>query len=247
MNDERRPAEPIARQAYSSFADRYAALAPTKPHNGLYERPATMALLGQVDGCRILDAGCGPGICSRLLAEQGATVHGFDVAPEMIDLARRQCARLLADFKVADLSEPLDWLADASFDKTLCALALDYVEELTPVLCEFRRLTRPGGTLVFSMAHPMSDWTNENIRGESSYHERSRFGMYWTGFGEPYPYVEAYRRPLAEILNAIVDSGWIFDRLIEPRPSPEVKKISEALYESLMRSPAFICVRARRE
>ena len=37
--------EPIARRVYGSFASRYAALAPTKPHNALYERPASLALL----------------------------------------------------------------------------------------------------------------------------------------------------------------------------------------------------------
>ncbi|WP_175685798.1 hypothetical protein [Burkholderia anthina] len=49
---------PSARRAYASFAQRYADIAPTKAHNALYERTATMALLGDVDILNALaDAG----------------------------------------------------------------------------------------------------------------------------------------------------------------------------------------------
>lgn len=64
------PNEPPGRRAYASFAQRYADLAPTKAHTALYERPATMALLGDVDGLTVPDAGCGPGICCEHLARR---------------------------------------------------------------------------------------------------------------------------------------------------------------------------------
>src|SRR5262249_8255280 len=75
---------PLARRAYAGSAARYAGLAPTKPHNALYERPAVWSLLGDVRGLRVLDAGCGPGINAETLARAGATVHAFDVTPEMV-------------------------------------------------------------------------------------------------------------------------------------------------------------------
>jgi 2-polyprenyl-6-hydroxyphenyl methylase/3-demethylubiquinone-9 3-methyltransferase len=235
-----------ARDAYASFADRYAALAPTKAHNGLYERPATLAMLGEVGGLDVLDAGCGPGICSEILARRGATVVGIDVTPEMVDLARRRCAGLPATFTVDDLTQPLRGIGDGSFDRVLCALALDHVEELAPVFAEFRRVTRHGGRLVFSLAHPMSDWADERIRGESIYYERARFGLHWTGFGDPYPFVEAFRRPLAEILNDLVAAGWVFDQLVEPRPLPAMARTDPRTFAELSRAPAFLCVRACR-
>jgi 2-polyprenyl-6-hydroxyphenyl methylase/3-demethylubiquinone-9 3-methyltransferase len=241
------PPEPSwALAAYTGFADRYAAMAPTKPHNGLYERPATLALLGDIAGLRVLDAGCGPGIASAMLAKGGARVTGLDVTPRMIELARERCRGLEAEFLLADLAQPLTAFADASFDRVLCSLAFDYIAELAPVLAEFRRVTRPGGAIVFSMSHPMSDWTNERIRGEGIYYERTRFGLHWTGFGEPAPYVEAYRRPLAEILNAVVEAGCRFEHMVEPQPVPEMKAVSERIYERLARAPEFLCIRASR-
>ncbi|AKT38466.1 class I SAM-dependent methyltransferase [Chondromyces crocatus] len=246
MGDERVRAETSVPRTYGSFAERFSALAPTKPHNGLYERPATLDLLGPVEGQRVLDAACGPGICSEILARQGATVHGFDVTPEMIALARARCAGLPVELTEGDMSAPLHWLEDGAFDKILCSLALDYLEVLTPTLREFFRVTRPGGTLTFSMGHPMGDWNHPEIRGEGAYHERRHFGLHWSGFGEPRPFVESYRRPLAEILNALVDPGWILDRVVEPLPLPEMKAVAPRLYEELSLAPVFLCIRARK-
>lgn len=245
MAQDTKLSEPLALQAYSSFADRYSAIAPTKPHNALYERPATLGLLGDVAGLRVLDAGCGPGIGSAILAHGGAAVHAFDVVPEMIALARQRCSGLAVDFMLADLAAPLDWLEGSSFDRVLCSLALDYIEDLEPVFREFHRVTKPGGAIVFSTSHPMFDWMREDIRRDSVYYERSRYGLHWRGFGEPYPFIESYRRPISQILNALADAGWTFDRMEEPRPLPEMKEVAERTYHELSRSPAFMCIRAR--
>ncbi|MER9752760.1 class I SAM-dependent methyltransferase [Mesorhizobium sp. M0166] len=157
--------DPVAVSAYASFAERYDALAPIKPHNALYERPASLELLGDVKGLNILDAGCGSGICSEKLARSGARVSAFDITPEMLALARQRCAGLNVDMRLGNLERALDWLADGSFDRILCSLALDYVEKLGPVFAEFHRVSCPGGWLVFSMSHPMRDWQDTRTRG----------------------------------------------------------------------------------
>ncbi|AKM28926.1 methylase [Pandoraea faecigallinarum] len=236
----------MGRTAYAGFAKRYAEIAVTKPHNALYERPATRALLGDVNGLHVLDAGCGPGINSAWLVEQGATVHGIDVTPEMIALARRRCDGMPATFDVQDLGTPLTAVRDAQFDAIVSALALDYVEDLGPTFGEFARVAKPGATLVWSMGHPMRDWLDERTRRNRSYFETTRFGMYWSGFGEPKPYVESYRRPLADILNAAAAAGWQLEQMVEPLPLPEMKAVSPRLYDELSQAPAFMCLRARR-
>jgi SAM-dependent methyltransferase len=244
-----RPADPNelpGRANYTQFADRYAQRVPDKPHNALYERPATAALLGVVAGLDVLDAGCGPGLLSAKLAHAGARVHAFDVTPAMIELAKAHCEGLPVELALGDLGRPLDWLAEGTFDRVVCSLALDYVEALTPVFAEFHRVTKPGAQLVFSMAHPMRDWIDTRTRGARSYFETTRFGLHWGGFGEPKPYIEAFRRPLADIVNGLTAAGWMLDRLVEPKPAPEMRAVAPALYAELELSPAFLCVRARR-
>jgi SAM-dependent methyltransferase len=44
--------------------------------------------LGLVEGCRVLDVGCGPGRHARALAEQGIVVHGVDISQPFVELAR---------------------------------------------------------------------------------------------------------------------------------------------------------------
>lgn len=237
--------DPIARDAYASFARRYAQIAITKPHNALYERPATRALLGDVAGLHVLDAGCGPGINSEWLVQQGATVHGFDVTPDMIDLARERCEGLAATFAVQDLGMPFEGLADDTFDAIVSALALDYVADQHSAFREFARVALPGATLVWSMGHPMRDWIDERTRGGGTYFDTTRFGMYWSGFGEPRPFVETYRRPLADIVNAAAEAGWRIEQMVEPRPLPEMQQVDPRLYGELSQAPAFLCLRAR--
>jgi hypothetical protein len=65
----------VAIEAYERLAEAYAARVDTKPHNAYYERPATLSLLPDVAGKRVLDAGCGPGVYSEWLAERGAEFH----------------------------------------------------------------------------------------------------------------------------------------------------------------------------
>jgi SAM-dependent methyltransferase len=46
--------------------------------------PAAEAALGNLNNKRILDIGCGDGLFPRLLAQRGASVVGYDKAPEKI-------------------------------------------------------------------------------------------------------------------------------------------------------------------
>ncbi len=45
-------------RAYEKLADAYARMIDTKPHNAYLERPATLSLLPNVEGKRVLDAEC---------------------------------------------------------------------------------------------------------------------------------------------------------------------------------------------
>jgi 2-polyprenyl-3-methyl-5-hydroxy-6-metoxy-1,4-benzoquinol methylase len=57
--------------------------------NAYYERPAMLALAGEVTGRRILDASCGSGPLFAALRDRGAMVSGFDASAGMLELARR--------------------------------------------------------------------------------------------------------------------------------------------------------------
>ncbi len=239
--------KPLGERNYEQFADRYAKYAKTKPHNALYERPATLSLLPDVQGRRVLDAGCGPGHYAEALLERGAEVVAVDVTPAMVELTRQRVGSR-ATVHVADLEQPLGFADEASFDLVVSPLTFDYLDDWLPVLKEFFRVLRPGGHLVYSHGHPMSDYHLVKAKHDpdSNYFARERFSSRWGGFGNPKPLVEGFRRPLGDMLNPLAEAGFILEALLEPQPSDAVREANPKLYQVLSREPCFLCIRARK-
>jgi SAM-dependent methyltransferase len=105
---------------------------------------------GFAAGKRVLDAACGEGYGSALLAHAGARVLGVDIADDTIAHARTRYAGIngLA-FEQGDVT-CLDHLADASFDLVVSFETLEHVHEQQRMVAGFRRLLAPGGLLLIS-------------------------------------------------------------------------------------------------
>ncbi len=237
----------IGERNYEQFADRYAARIETKAHNAYYERPATLSLLPEVDGLRVLDAGCGPGVYTAWLLDHGASVVAVDVTPRMVELTRQRTGNR-AQVLQADLNQPLDFAVNASFDVVVCPLVLDYIEKWEPVFVEFYRVLKTGGVLVFSCGHPFGDYlytTRRHLTSEN-YFAVELFESFWRGFGEPYPVIRIFRRPLGEVINPLIHSGFVLDTLLEPLPTEAFRHADPEDYGRLCSQPGFLCVRARK-
>ena len=107
-----------------------------------------------VAGGNWLDAGCGTGTLSRLLAERGCTVLGVDAAMEMVDAAGQLSQ--VGDRSVQLKFEPVETiarlpLASNSCDGVLCSSVLEYVSDVDTCLKEFARVLRPAGLLLVSV------------------------------------------------------------------------------------------------
>lgn len=233
---------PIAYEAWEELAEAYSAKVETKAHNALYERPATMSLLPEVKGLRVLDAGCGPGVTARWLLDHGAEVVGLDASPKMVSLARERVGGK-AQILEGDLGNPLDFLQDSSFDVIISSLAMSYVPDWQPIFTEFFCLLRPSGLLVFSAGHPFDDYYR--FLDKANYFEVEHIEETWSGFGFEVT-VPFYRRPLSAMINPLIAAGFLLDRILEPRPLPEFKDVEPEDYDRLMRQPGFICIRARK-
>jgi len=235
-----RKSKPIAQEAYDELAEAYAAMVDTKPHNAYYERPATLSLLPEVKGKRVLDAGCGPGAYAEWLAEHGAEVVALDANEKMVRLARQRLGSK-AQVLLANLEQPLDFLADGSFDVVVSPLVMDYIRDWESAFREFHRVLRAGGCLVFSMEHPYSKY--DYHRQTSNYYAVELVEFTWRGFGKPVR-VPSYRRPMSAVTNPLVKAGFILEQILEPLPTQEFKEDEPEDYEKLIHSPGFMCVKA---
>lgn len=100
---------------------------------------------------RWLDAACGPGVVSRRLAPLVRAVHGIDVTPAMIDVARREAARAgieNASFDIRDATAT--GLQAASFDGALARFAIHHMPVPSRLIEELAGLVRRGGTIILA-------------------------------------------------------------------------------------------------
>ena len=109
------------------------------------------------EGVRVLDAGCGGGRFSIPAAQAGCHVTCLDLSGEQVAIARQnlQEAGLMdraQGFLQADVAN-LHMLADGQFDVAVCyGAVLNYLgDRAGDAIRELARVTRPGGTLLFSV------------------------------------------------------------------------------------------------
>jgi SAM-dependent methyltransferase len=220
---------------YEAFADAFRDHAADGFYNAYLDRPACLSLLGDVAGKRVLDAACGPGLYAAELVRRGAEVIGFDQSPRMVEICR---ARVGGDFRVHDLGDPLDWLADGGVDLALCALAMEYVDDRLAALRELRRVLRPDGALVLSSDHPTSGWL---YHGGSYFEVRTvqeTWSKGWT--------LRRWLMPLETACEEFFAAGFLIERLLEPRPIPEAARVDPGEYALLTREPrGFMAFRLR--
>lgn len=218
---------------YDQFAKAYSAANENNLLNAWYERPAMVELAGDVDGRRVLDAGCGSGPLSAGLRDRGALVSGFDLSPAMVSLARERLGEE-ADLKVADLAERLPY-EDVSFDVVVCSLALHYLKDWVAPLTELRRVLRPGGHLVVSVPHPAAYLFN--YQG-SDYFALTQYSEEFE-FDEQHAVLTYWHRPLHAMTDAFTEAGWRISVVSEPSWSPDTP--AELLPPNAGERTAFVC------
>ena len=239
------------RFSYDEIAEAYASGVDNAPYNAFYERPATLALVPDVTGAHILDAGCGSGFYSEELIKRGARVSAIDGSVKMLKHAEQRFTDLgvlemqlqppppgRVSIRTADLTQPFDFLGDASVDGILSALVLHYLREWGPTLAEFRRVLKPGGWLLFSTHHPATEAALFDV---DNYFAVEEVEDYWDWVGT----VRFYRRPLRAIIDPVIEAGFVIDRLEEPIPNDWFRYEKPEAYARLLRHPQFLMVRAR--
>ncbi|APW96472.1 methyltransferase type 11 [Halobiforma lacisalsi AJ5] len=231
---------PNVHRAFDALADEYDRKGDEKPANAHLERPATRSLVPDVDGARVLDAGCGAGHLTRELVDRGAAVVGLDASAEMLAYARERVPE--AVLCRADLGRELPF-AEGSFDGVVSSLAFHYVRDWGRLFRNLRRILEPGGWLVFSMQHPHADF--EEYDDTENYHDVERVSAVWDSFGTAVA-VPAYRRPLSAVFSPALETGFRLERLVEPTPTEAYRRKSPERYEYERTHPNFLCLRFSR-
>lgn len=148
------------------------------------------------------DIGCGPGRITAHLAALGLDVFGVDLAPAMIEVARRDHPGLR--FEIGTMTA-LDIASDALAGALGWYSLIHLPGHLVPVaLAEFHRVIRPGGPLLLGFQE-----------GEGPRPVVTAYGHDLGGLG-----VQVHRRALAEVGELLGTAGFtVFSStLAAPRP-----------------------------
>jgi SAM-dependent methyltransferase len=120
-------------------------------------------LVRDAGGGPVADVGCGPGYVTDYLHGLGVDAFGIDLAPRMVDLARRDYPHLR--FEVGSMTD-LD-LADGSVAGVLAFWSVIHVpDDAVPrVFAEFHRVLRPGCPVL--VGFHVGDGTEHTSQGYS--------------------------------------------------------------------------------
>jgi SAM-dependent methyltransferase len=113
-------------------------------HRGRYLWAARLA-----KGLDVLDAGCGTGYGTEILAgAEAGRVVGMDISETAISQARSSSSHPASEFSLGSLhSLPFE---DSSFDLAVCFEVIEHVEDQELAIAELRRVLRPNGVLAIS-------------------------------------------------------------------------------------------------
>jgi ubiquinone/menaquinone biosynthesis C-methylase UbiE len=110
-------------------------------------------ILGGVRGLRVADIGCGTGRHASRLAASGAHVIAIDFSTGMLRKAREKYRGDYLNLAVADIARTLP-LRDGAFDRVICCLVLDHIDDVRSLFAELKRICRKDGVIAISAMHP---------------------------------------------------------------------------------------------
>ncbi|GLY78948.1 class I SAM-dependent methyltransferase [Actinoallomurus iriomotensis] len=182
--------------------------------------PVLWRMLGDVRGRRILDAGCGHGYLSRLLAARHAHVVGVEPTDALLAYAwekerehRQGIEYVQADLTgLPDLGEP--------FDAVVCSMVLPAIPDWKTAMRACVRAARPGGLFVFSVNHPAFEhlWATWREHGEY------RVRRYLEDYEMAQKYAPDFHRPISAYLNELAALGCRLRELAEPGLDPDIAR-----------------------
>lgn len=205
----------------------------------------TLKLLGNVEGKRILDLGCGAGHNAIALAKQGAKVIAVDESAHQIAEVREACERegTKVELHHAPLAE-LAFIRAETIDGVLSAFGLAPVEDLDRVFRQVHRVLRQEHPLVTSFPHPVFavvDADDEERRVQRSYWDTAPITAADADGPADVP------RTLSALFTSLGRANFRVDTLLEPEPERTGGYHSPQWTDAMRYLPSTLIIRARKQ
>lgn len=165
-----------------------------------------LRLIGDLDGRRVLELGCGAGHNAIRMAQLGARVIAVDLSAEQIDHARAaaDAAGVKVELHVGELAD-LAFVRAEGIDVVLSAYGFVGVDDVARLIRQVHRVLRQEAPLVISLPHPVLGLIHpaaaDPLRIRSSWFDRSP--------------------TVAELFTLLSRNNYRVDVMVEPAASPD--------------------------
>lgn len=229
-------------QAWNLIAERYAQVVESSGDRCMPEVGERFwELLGDVNGKRILDLGCGQGRLVYELSSRGADVVGIDGSEELVQRGRKLYPGL--SFMVYDLVKGLPELG-GSFDIVVSKMALMDIPEIAELFQSIANVLKPGGVFVFTLPHPCFFMQKSHQDGDGQWFKKhTGYLDLETRRIETFGGHNHYHRPLSYYVRNLSSAGLLLYELYEPGHKSSSGKVDPAF---LVKFPVFMLMGARR-
>ena len=207
---------------------------------------AGFRLLGNLEGKRVLELGCGGAQCSIAFAKQGAHAIGVDFSAEQLAFAKRLCDKegVKVELHQGDLAD-LAFVRADGIDAVFSAYAFSFVEDLNRVFRQVHRVLKTEAPLVFSVPHPaydmIDDDSEEPLLVRRSYFDHTPIDYELAGI----PFTD-YHHTVSDLFTGLTRANFRVDTLLEPEPDSQGPR-SWFWREPFRSVPRTLIIRARKE
>jgi trans-aconitate methyltransferase len=220
---------------------------PESPNNSI-EKPILLKLMGNVEGKKILDLGCGDAEIGVELLREGAGAYiGLEGSENMIHFAEENLKGTAGQILHSSMEE---WQPQAEENNlVLSRFALHYLEDLGSVFTKVHDSLMPSGRFVFSVQHPVLTSSSKSAEGSGrrtdwvvdDYFNQGERSEPWIG-----KQVIKYHRTVEEYFTLLLEAGFIIEDLREGTPKAENFSTREE-YERRMRIPLVLMFACRKQ
>ena len=102
-------------------------------------------LTENIEGKKLLDAGCGTGWFSAKAVERGADVTSMDLGEQLLDQVKKKCRSTTICGSILEMPFP-----NNTFDIVISSEVIEHVPDPIKAIHEMHRVLKPGGSLVLT-------------------------------------------------------------------------------------------------
>ncbi len=131
----------------------------------------TFRLLEPYLGRRVMDAGCGIGSFTHLLARKADYVLAVDLSPRNIEVVQQRFRRSCnVEVLQTDLEHDISHTRSKAIDTVVCLDVLEHVQDDVALMRKFREIVQPGGAMLVKV--PACQWLYGTTDIASSHYRR---------------------------------------------------------------------------